>query len=193
MDPEISRKAWNNRSRSAGRRALLPADDGVVGPARRPSWPLRAAAGAGRYSADQPLACLGQGRYSFTGQSVEYTFGTSDILGQYVGVEARYDSDYGLGAGIEIDVVGDNSANNEVLPLLLAIVLPAVGFAQRIEESAVVNASLSDFPNLHPLVVHVPIMLLLLAAGTQLATFFLLGANRLTGLRHCFWSAGSPV
>lgn len=57
--------------------------------------------------------------------------------------------------------------------LLLAIVLPAVGFAQRIEESAVVNASLSDFPNLHPLVVHVPIMLLLLAAGTQLATFFL--------------------
>ncbi len=56
--------------------------------------------------------------------------------------------------------------------LLPAIVLPAMGFAQRIEQSSVVNASLSDFPNLHPLVVHVPIMLLLLAVCTQLATFF---------------------
>ena len=43
-----------------------------------------------------------QGRYSFTGQEFEYTFGTSYILGQYFGVEARYDSDYGLGAGLKV-------------------------------------------------------------------------------------------
>ncbi len=43
-----------------------------------------------------------QGRYSFTGQKFEYTFGTSYILGQYFGVEARYDSDYGIGAGLKV-------------------------------------------------------------------------------------------
>ncbi|CAH1002594.1 Cell division protein FtsP [Neolewinella maritima] len=43
-----------------------------------------------------------QGRYSFTGREIEYTFGTSYILGQYFGVEARYDSDYGIGAGIKL-------------------------------------------------------------------------------------------
>ena len=45
---------------------------------------------------------LAQGRYDFSDQAFEYTFGTSYILGQYWGVEARYDSDYGLGAGIKI-------------------------------------------------------------------------------------------
>lgn len=42
------------------------------------------------------------GRYSFSNQAYEYTFGTSYILGQYVAVNARYDSDYGLGAGIQL-------------------------------------------------------------------------------------------
>ncbi|CAH1002593.1 hypothetical protein LEM8419_03465 [Neolewinella maritima] len=60
-----------------------------------------------------------------------------------------------------------------LLLLLLTIVLPVLGVAQQIEESSVVNASLAEFSNLHPLVVHVPIMLLLLATCTQLATFFI--------------------
>ncbi len=34
------------------------------------------------------------------------------------------------------------------------------------------NASLSDFSNLHPLVVHIPIVLLLVAVCTQVASFF---------------------
>ncbi|WP_116125310.1 multicopper oxidase domain-containing protein [Lewinella sp. IMCC34183] len=42
------------------------------------------------------------GRYNFMNQQLEYTFGTSYILGQYWGVAARYDSDYGLGAGLQI-------------------------------------------------------------------------------------------
>lgn len=42
-----------------------------------------------------------------------------------------------------------------------------------IKESKVVNAKMSDFSNLHPLVVHFPIVLLLLAFFTQIASFFL--------------------
>ncbi len=56
---------------------------------------------------------------------------------------------------------------------LLLLFLPAIGVAQQLAESSVVQASLSDFPNLHPLVVHVPIMLLIIAASTQLASLFL--------------------
>lgn len=59
------------------------------------------------------------------------------------------------------------------LLLPAALLVPIVGFAQRIEESSVVNASLSDFANLHPLVVHLPIMLLMIAACTQLASIFI--------------------
>lgn len=42
-----------------------------------------------------------------------------------------------------------------------------------IKESKIVDAKMSDFSNLHPLVVHFPIVLLLLAVLTQFASFFL--------------------
>ena len=42
-----------------------------------------------------------------------------------------------------------------------------------LKESSTVEASLRDFPNLHPLVVHFPIVLVLLAEITQIVTFFL--------------------
>lgn len=42
-----------------------------------------------------------------------------------------------------------------------------------ITESEVVDAAMSDFSNLHPLVVHFPIVLLLIAFLTQMASFFL--------------------
>jgi uncharacterized membrane protein len=41
-----------------------------------------------------------------------------------------------------------------------------------IRESEIVDAGLSDFPNLHPIVVHFPIVLLLLALLSQIAAFF---------------------
>ena len=55
---------------------------------------------------------------------------------------------------------------------LLAMLLPAAGLAQQIQESTVVNPSLSELPNLHPLVVHIPIVLLIVALLTQVASFF---------------------
>ena len=42
------------------------------------------------------------GRYNFMDDAWEYTLGTSYILGQYWGVAARYDSDYGLGGGLQL-------------------------------------------------------------------------------------------
>ena len=42
------------------------------------------------------------GRYNFMDDAWEYTLGTSYILGQYWGVAARYDSDYGLGGGLHL-------------------------------------------------------------------------------------------
>lgn len=42
-----------------------------------------------------------------------------------------------------------------------------------IKESEIVDATLDDFSNLHPLVVHFPIVLLLLALVTQVVSFFL--------------------
>ena len=42
-----------------------------------------------------------------------------------------------------------------------------------IKESKIVDAAMSDFSNLHPLVVHFPIVLLLLAFFAQIASFFL--------------------
>ncbi len=42
------------------------------------------------------------GRYNFSSESYEYTLGTSYLLGQYWGVSAKYDSDYGLGAGLQL-------------------------------------------------------------------------------------------
>ncbi len=42
-----------------------------------------------------------------------------------------------------------------------------------IKESKIVDAAMSDFSNLHPLVVHFPIVLLLLAVFAQIASFFL--------------------
>ena len=57
-------------------------------------------------------------------------------------------------------------------PTLLTLLLPAAAAAQQLQESTVVNPSLSQLPNLHPLVVHVPIMLLIVAALTQVACFF---------------------
>lgn len=42
-----------------------------------------------------------------------------------------------------------------------------------IAESEIIEASMDDFSNLNPLVVHFPIVLLLLAVFTQLASFFL--------------------
>ena len=56
---------------------------------------------------------------------------------------------------------------------LLALFIPAIGLAQQIQQSSIVEASLSDFANLHPLVVHVPIMLLMVAACTQIASLFI--------------------
>ena len=57
--------------------------------------------------------------------------------------------------------------------LLVSILLTAtVLTGQQIQESSVVDASLSDFSNLHPLVVHIPIVLLLVAVATQIASFF---------------------
>ena len=57
--------------------------------------------------------------------------------------------------------------------LLLPILLTATALTgQQIQESSVVDASLSDFSNLHPLVVHIPIVLLLVAVATQIASFF---------------------
>ena len=55
---------------------------------------------------------------------------------------------------------------------VLTLLLCAVAAAQQLRESTVVDPSLSDFPNLHPLVVHVPIVLLIVAVLTQLASFF---------------------
>ncbi len=42
------------------------------------------------------------GRYNFMDKDAEYTFGTSYQIGQYWGVMANYDSDYGLGAGVKL-------------------------------------------------------------------------------------------
>ena len=42
------------------------------------------------------------GRYNFSEGAYAYTIGTSYLLGQYVGVGARYDSEYGLGAGLQL-------------------------------------------------------------------------------------------
>ena len=42
-----------------------------------------------------------------------------------------------------------------------------------ISESEIVEAAMSDFSNLHPLVVHFPIVLLLLAFFAQIASFFI--------------------
>lgn len=51
--------------------------------------------------------------------------------------------------------------------------IPVLGVAQQLQESTVVNAALSDFPNLHPIVVHLPVVLLPLALLSQLASFFI--------------------
>ena len=58
-----------------------------------------------------------------------------------------------------------------LLPILI-LVLPLYAGAQQIQESTIVKASFSDFSNLHPLVVHIPIMLLLVALVSQVASFF---------------------
>ncbi len=102
MDPEINRESLETEAVAlAGVRYFLPM---MV-------WSDLRVDHRGRFELqlereDIPLTsrwrASAQGRYSFTGQSFEYTFGTSYILGQYVGVEARYDSDYGLGAGIKL-------------------------------------------------------------------------------------------
>ena len=102
MDPEINRESLETEAVAlAGVRYFLPM---MV-------WSDLRVDHRGRFELqlereDIPLTsrwrASAQGRYSFTGQSVEYTFGTSYILGQYFGVEARYDSDYGLGAGIKL-------------------------------------------------------------------------------------------
>ncbi|MCP9236323.1 multicopper oxidase domain-containing protein [Lewinella sp. JB7] len=42
------------------------------------------------------------GRYKFMDEELEYTFGTSYQIGQYWGIMANYDSDYGPGAGIKL-------------------------------------------------------------------------------------------
>ncbi|WP_116125311.1 DUF2231 domain-containing protein [Lewinella sp. IMCC34183] len=55
---------------------------------------------------------------------------------------------------------------------ILASLFPLVAVGQQLQESSVVSPSLSELPNLHPLVVHVPIMMLVLAVVTQLASFF---------------------
>ncbi len=102
MDPEINRESLETEAVAlAGVRYFLPM---MV-------WSDLRVDHRGRFELqlereDIPLTsrwrASAQGRYSFTGQSFEYTFGTSYILGQYFGVEARYDSDYGLGAGIKV-------------------------------------------------------------------------------------------
>jgi uncharacterized membrane protein len=54
-----------------------------------------------------------------------------------------------------------------------AIAHPPTDSHLMVTESEIVDASMSDFSNLHPLLVHFPIVLLLLAVLTQIATFFI--------------------
>ncbi|MCP9236322.1 DUF2231 domain-containing protein [Lewinella sp. JB7] len=49
---------------------------------------------------------------------------------------------------------------------------PLLLLAQQLQESTVVHAAFSDFANLHPIVVHLPVVLLPLALLTQVASFF---------------------
>ncbi|MBB4079408.1 putative membrane protein [Lewinella aquimaris] len=60
-----------------------------------------------------------------------------------------------------------------LLVSILTIVFPLGTYAQQLQESPVVEASLSDFANLHPLIVHVPIMLLIVAVATQIGSLFI--------------------
>jgi uncharacterized membrane protein len=52
------------------------------------------------------------------------------------------------------------------------LLLPVVIGAQSLETSSIVHADFSDFANLHPIVVHLPVVLLPLAFLAQLASLF---------------------
>jgi uncharacterized membrane protein len=59
-----------------------------------------------------------------------------------------------------------------LVSLLIIFLLPLLSRAQQLQESTVADAALSDLPNLHPVVVHVPIMLLAVALVTQIGSLF---------------------
>ena len=67
------------------------------------------------------------------------------------------------------EVVQKNNVNDETV----ASSHQEVDHYNMITESEIIEATMDDFSNLHPLVVHFPIVLLLLAVLTQFASFFL--------------------
>ncbi|GAB3831987.1 hypothetical protein GCM10028895_52440 [Pontibacter rugosus] len=71
-----------------------------------------------------------------------------------------------------VDTVQDQQVGHDTMEAQLP--LPAAGVHTEVHEHtpSEVHASLSDFPNTHPLIVHFPIMLLLVAAAVLLANIF---------------------
>ena len=55
---------------------------------------------------------------------------------------------------------------------LALLLLPLLATAQQLQKSNISEPGLSDFANLHPMVVHLPIVLLFVALATQIASFF---------------------
>jgi uncharacterized membrane protein len=73
-----------------------------------------------------------------------------------------------------VEVAHDTLKHEAVTKVKPTTIVTEEEHAQHIHEPATVHASLDDFPNRHPLFVHFPIVLLLAAAGVQLANIFFL-------------------